>query len=461
MRKHLPLAAAIALLGLAAPSFASSQAPPQAAAEASPVEELYEGFGSFLQGITLEREAALAALASLDRDVASVVADKIFGDYAQAAGRAREEVVGALFPTKDGKPTLSTLPPVEMGKAAKRFEERWSEATDAAITALARAGSSDDASVNELRADLYRRLLATSHPISQEPMRIDSVATSDALSLWREALDRDPLLSPTRTWMATHPLFVAGLERFRREGERLGRERFKGIAEDAMIYAVPDRERIPPDLRADRNRRKAFRRAWESENHAMAEAIEQALLSGPSNAANAGETDASGGPTPAARWSTHYLRLARSNAVPLMSTTRAMITLATSLGVSATEAAGMQAALDDSIVQQANLFRRIVRAYDEWQDDATKRGAWLFDSPPPEKLVKAYDELDALEATTKAKIATAIQSPFVRKRAKLAGEQPLPPHVIPMWRALQTGQAQMQGVSWASPPASPAEPPPG
>jgi hypothetical protein len=434
--------AAILLLGTC-PAHASPQGSPKPPS----LEGMRRGFSRELQSITLQREAVMAALASLDREVAAIVADRIFSDYAGAAGKAREEVEAALFPTKDGNPVRSELAPPEMANAAKRFEEQWNLATDAAIDALARAGSANEASAKELKADLYRRLLATAEPLSREPLRLDVASTSDTLTLWREACDRDPLLTPARTWITTHPQFVAALERFRREGEGLGRERFRGIAERTMFYAEPESDRIPVELRFDRRRLKASLRSWRVENHLMAEAIEASLLAGP--AEGPAPEEASGvGSLPAARWTTHYLRVARSDAVPTGSTTASMISLATSLGVSEVEASAMKRAIDEATVQRANVFRRIVRAYDEWESDAIKREARLFDSPPPENLVKSYDELDALDAATKNKIAAAIESPFVRKRAKLAGEQQLPPHVIPMWRALQTGQAMMQGVTW-------------
>ncbi len=442
------LAIALALIGGAAAN-AFGAHPQQAAPDTIPVADRHDGFGRTINRVLLRREAVMAALASLERDVATIVADESFRDYATAVGQAREEVEGALFPTKDGQPALGSLADAEIANVARTFEKRLVEATDNAITSLARAGADDEAGAAALRADLYRRILATSSPISREPMRGDAATTSDALTIWKEAVDRDPILAPAKSWMPSHPQFVTALDRLRSEGERLSRARLEDVAEFTMFYAVEGADRIPADLRLDRSLSKKRHQAWLTVNHAMAEAIERAFLTGPE------ADDAPGvGPLPAAAWIVCYLQITRTDAVPSVSSVQTLIATTTSFGVSEAEADAMRLAVEQSILARAGLFRRLVRAYDEWARGATERGETLFASPPPDRLVAAYDELDELERTTRAKVVAAIESTFVRKRIKAIADAPPIPHLIPMWRSLQTGQATMQGVEWG--PAKPA-----
>ncbi|MBL9119587.1 MAG: hypothetical protein JNL80_06720 [Phycisphaerae bacterium] len=442
---------AILALLLAAATGVTSQAarPQQAAREPTPIADRHKGFGRMTDGVMLRREAVMAALASLERDVASIVADGIFRDYAAAAGQAREEITAALFPVRNGEPAASTLSDAEIANAARTFEKRLAEATDMAITSLARAGAHDEAGAAELRADLYRRILATSSPISRDPMRADDATGSDALTLWKEALDRDLVLAPAKAWMPSHPQFVTALERLRSEGERLSRARMEDVAEFTMFYAVEGADRIPADLRLDRSVSKKRHQAWLTVNHAMAEAIEKALLTGPDAGGVSGV-----GPLPAAVWIVRYLQVTRTDAVPSVSSAQTLIATATSFGMSEAEGEAMRSAVEQSMLARAGLFRRLVREYDEWARGAADRGETLFASPPPDRLVTAYDELDELDRTTRAKIVSAIESTFVRKRVKAIADAPPVPHLIPMWRSLQTGQAMMQGVEWG--PAKPA-----
>lgn len=414
--------------------------------------ELWEGYSRAIDGLILPREAFLAALASLERDVSAIVADDVFRTYATAVGSAREKTLSVLFSRKDEQPERSTHTVEEIVSAAEEFERTMVEATDAAITALASAGAGDEESARALKADLYRRILAKAEPIVQAAMRPDGTGGHDALSLWKDAAERDPLIAPAKPWIGSSPLVRDALEQFRAEGERLGRIRFMSVAELSVSYALWGSERIPAALRFDRESKSKRHGEWLKANHAMATAIERALESG------SDAPKASGDPLAAAAWSVRYLEAVRTDAVPAASATQIIINTAATLGIAPDEASAMRTISEQSMLARAKLFKQLVATYDEWIDGASKRGEKRYESPPPERLIKAYDALDELDRTTEAKLIAAVQSAFVRKQLTASANAEQPVHLIPWWRSLQTGRSTMPGVHWGPAPAEPTPP---
>jgi len=403
----------------------------------------FEGFQRHCSELTLQREPVMAALARLERPVATILADQIFRDYANVVGAAQVQAEADLFPLIGGERTATTLSSERLTQAVQALERAYVDATAMAITDLARAGGTDAATTALIRADLYRRLFARAQGPHFLLSPSDGRDGVDALTIWQNVVTREPLIAAIAAPAMSDPATTEALAVFRAKGESLGRAMFEELAETAAFYASVDAERIPVALRIDRAARGRATAAWRDANHDMATALESAL-------SNAGH------PVAAAVWRIAYFGVTERRTLAQMSMPARAIDFAITQGAPREEIDAMQAAMVTSLPQQASLMKRVVAEYQRWDQDARRRGEWLFVSPPPDALIRAYDALEQHEKSVRDRIAALLTSTIVREQVQSVQADVT---AVPLWRQLQTGMATYAGVAWAA-PQLPQETPP-
>jgi hypothetical protein len=408
-------------------------------------EELLASLERTMAAATLRRETMLAALASLGRDVAAIVADDIFARYAARVGPAHRRFIERCFPVIDGQVARPVLEPAAMIEAANAIQTEHAAATIDAIAELARAAARSPEEAENLAADLHRRLLAAERPIGGYAADPNDVSWSDALSMWDDLARERPVHAALRGGVESSAVFAAGLATFRGESRQLALDQLGEFGKLCAFYAGWSEDRIPPALALDREAAKSRRAAWLAANDAMADAIARAI-------------ETVGTPADAAAWLVHYLPRAHSDALPTSRPSDRSIAVVVLLGISDEERTALAAIEAESMVSRARRYRTLVDLTDAWFAADRKRGRTALSSPPPERLIEEFDTLDAFERSSAERMAAVLRSPFVRARAQRIAEADAVPHLIPLWRAIQTGRATMQGIDWAPAQQQPPQP---
>jgi hypothetical protein len=412
---------------------ASFQSPPPAP---PPDQEYYDGFMTTMGEISLRRETTMVALASLDRQVAAIVADQVFREYARSMETAKARAVAALFTEEAGQRRRATLPAGELVRVANELERSVIDATTKAIDELAAAGGHDEATVAAIRADVFRRLYSVRARYNFLMRVEDEGEPADCLLLWQGEAMREPLLAPHAAKAFESSAVSDALACFRAEGERLGRAAYEQVAEHAAFYNLGDPELAPPALRIDRKASKRADADWRAANGAMAQAFEKALVD-------------MGEPLAAAAWSVAYLTATEHRTLPSELIPQRVVAMASLHGIPRAEAELMRVALRDALPQQASLLKKVIAEYVRWEKAiAAAESSWAK-VPPPDELVAAFDALEANGEANRKRIVATVSSPIVRET--LAGVTSSPIE-LPFWRQIQSGRAIAPDIAWSKKP---------
>lgn len=360
-----------------------------------------------LDAVTLKRDRLVAALAHLDHALAAVVVDDAFHEYAEAVGRAREQLLATYFVDEGGVVRSSTKPNAELLDIAETFGRALREATEKLVKDLGVAGAAAEISPAQIEADVLRGVAASALQGALEGSFDPGHPGYDALRGFAEARRRDPLIAGAAERAKSDPAVVASLgaavasyrEQARTLGTRClaraGRLSFGTlVTEDPSRPPMPEFDKLREEYAADQ-------REWRSINNDLADAIEQYLRS-------------AGDEAPAAAWRLQFYAVAATRAVPSVSWAQMVIDSAGAAGVSDEEMKGMRDVMLASLPERAARAKAVVHEYERWEAQARAAKKPVMMTAPTDALLTADDKRAATDKAVRDRVLACVRSGLVK-----------------------------------------------
>lgn len=454
-RRTLPYVGASVSLAILCGSAAQETAPPPpievVETSITPAERM-EVVSRTLAEATLTRSQMMRALSSLPTDIAAVVVDSVFHDYATAIGAVRERAHATLFDVDGEEVLLRPIDGTALVGLARELSQTLVEATSNAAREIADAGAVPGRSAEEVEADLLRALVAFKFQSSLKGFHDDRVTGYDILLDFAEARRTDRGVDAAAGRADSDADALADLRSAESEFRRVGAELGRAIVARAGAGVALSRTRwggepepheltrIAGTVRADMDR-------WMQATDALAEASERHLMAG-------------GDPVAAARWRLRTLRETKSSAIVVASWGQSIARTAQVFGASPEELDAMRRALDENDVARLVRAKSTLAAYGRWLADVKANGQRPTQCDPSDELVRALEAQAALERSTRARVLAEVRSPALRAELEslpAPDESYRAPFWIQAWRqrADQTArqadqpQAEAQGEEGA------------